>query len=93
MGRGTRSLTPPHTHTHTHSHTHTHTHTHTRSNQLEKVPNAVITDPTLGREAVECPKCARHGAVYLMPKISAADERIKLIFVCTNAECVHKWQA
>ncbi len=63
-----------------------------RRNQLEKVPDGIITDPTLARENVECPKCMHRGAVYLMPKITAADDRIKLIFVCTNAACVHKWQ-
>lgn len=64
-----------------------------RSNQLEKIPDDIITDPTLGRERVECPKCAHRGAVYLMPKITASDDRIKLIFVCTNTACVHKWQS
>lgn len=63
------------------------------SNQLEKVPDGIITDPTLGRNpSVECPKCTHRGAVYIMPKITAADDRIKLIFVCTNGACVHKWQ-
>ena len=62
-------------------------------NQLEKVPDAIITDPTLGREAMECPKCENRGAVFIMPKIGTSDDRIKLIFVCTNAACVHKWQA
>ena len=61
-------------------------------NQLEKVPDAIITDPTLGRENMECPKCLSRGAVFIMPKIGTSDDRIKLIFVCTNADCVHKWQ-
>jgi DNA-directed RNA polymerase subunit M/transcription elongation factor TFIIS len=63
-----------------------------RSNELEKIPDDIITDPALGRQPVECPSCAHVGAVYIMPKISAADDRIKLVFVCTNAACRHKWQ-
>ena len=64
------------------------------SNQLEKIPDGIISDPTLGREASEvCPKCSHSGAVFIMPKITPADNRIKLIFVCTNVRCVHKWQS
>ena len=64
-----------------------------RRNQLEKIPDGIIADPTLGREASEvCPKCAHAGAVFIMPKITPADNRIKLIFVCTNTACVHTWQ-
>jgi DNA-directed RNA polymerase II subunit RPB9 len=62
-------------------------------NQLEKVPDGIITDPTLGRENIECPKCKSRGAVFVMPKIGTSDDRIKLIFVCTNAACIYKWQA
>ena len=61
-------------------------------NQLEKVPDDVVTDPTLGREAVECAKCNQVGAVYIMPRPEAGDKKLKLIFVCTNPSCVHKWQ-
>jgi DNA-directed RNA polymerase II subunit RPB9 len=56
-----------------------------RSNQLDKVPDGIISDPTLGRENIECPKCMHRGAVFIMPKVLPTDDRIKLIFVCTNA--------
>ena len=63
-----------------------------RRDQLEQIPDDIITDPTLQRAVVDCPKCASVGAVFFMAKVTAADERLKLIFVCTNPSCIHKWQ-
>lgn len=63
-----------------------------RSNQLQNIPDDIITDPTLQREAIECPKCLHVGAVFFMAKVSTSDERLKLIYVCTNTACIHKWQ-
>ena len=59
---------------------------------LEQVPDDIITDPTLQREPIDCPACHHVGAVFFMAKMSTADARLKLIYVCTNPACVHKWQ-
>lgn len=65
-----------------------------RSNQLEKIPDDIISDPSLQREtAVSCPKCAERGAVFIQAKATPADDRMKLIFVCTSPACVYKWQS
>jgi DNA-directed RNA polymerase II subunit RPB9 len=61
-------------------------------NQLEKIPDDIITDPTLQRASIECPKCSHVGAVFFMAKVTTSDERLKLIYVCTNTACIHKWQ-
>jgi DNA-directed RNA polymerase subunit M/transcription elongation factor TFIIS len=63
-----------------------------RRDQLEQIPDDIITDPTLQRAAISCPKCAHVGAVFFMAKVTASDERLKLIYVCTDPGCVHKWQ-
>ena len=63
-----------------------------RSNQLAKVPDDIITDPTLLRERVKCPKCSNDTAVMILPPVGASDNRIKIIFVCTAPGCIHKWQ-
>ena len=62
------------------------------SNQLENIPDDIISDPSLTRDRVECPKCDGQEAIVIQAKATPADDRIKLIFVCTNAQCVHKWQ-
>jgi len=65
-----------------------------RSNQLEKVPTDVIYDPALTRpDGLVCIKCGHAGGVMLQAKASASDSKIKLIFVCENEACKHKWQA
>ena len=65
-----------------------------RSNQLEKIPDDIIADPTLTREKnITCPKCGGSEAIFIQAKAGAADDRMKLIFVCTNEACVHKWSS
>ena len=39
-----------------------------------------------------CPRCSERGAAFIQAKATAADDRMKLIFVCTNEACVYKWQ-
>jgi hypothetical protein len=41
---------------------------------------------------VPCVKCAQLGCVLIQAKPAITDDKIKLIFVCTNKECIHKWQ-
>ena len=55
------------------------------------MPDDIITDPTLVRERVSCPKCSNGTAVMLIPPVGASDTRVKIIFVCINPECIHKW--
>ena len=79
-------LCPPSTHTpHTHA-------AHVFSDQLSKIPDDIITDPALERSRVVCPQCANGTAVRITPPVAASDNRIKIIFVCTNPTCIHKWQ-
>ena len=64
-----------------------------RRTQLEKIPDAIILDPTLQREAgVVCPACHSHGAVFVQPKEAPGDTRMKIVNICLNAACVHKWE-
>ena len=66
---------------------------HARSNQLEKIPDDIISDPSLTREKnIVCPKCQGHEAIFIQAKATPSDDRMKLIFVCTNVACIHKWQ-
>ena len=39
-----------------------------------------------------CPRCSERGAAFIQAKATPADDRMKLIFVCTNEACVYKWQ-
>ncbi len=62
------------------------------SDELALIPDSVIFDPALQREkGVQCPKCAHKGAVLIQAKPTAADTKIKILFVCTNTECVHRF--
>ena len=69
--------------------------------QRVMIAMALINDPTLQRDlTVECPACRpgadgkRHGAVFFQATSAAtSDERLAMIFVCCNPECLHKWQA
>jgi hypothetical protein len=33
------------------------------------------------------------GAVCFQAKVTAADDKLQLIFVCTNKACLHKWRS
>jgi DNA-directed RNA polymerase II subunit RPB9 len=64
------------------------------ANQLASIPDDIITDPSLQREkSILCPKCNQNGALIIQPKATPTDNRMKLIFVCLNEQCIHKWQA
>jgi DNA-directed RNA polymerase II subunit RPB9 len=63
------------------------------SNQLEKIPDDIISDPSLTREkSIVCPKCNGQEAIFIQAKASPSDDRMRLIFVCTNPACCYKWQ-
>ena len=84
--RALTPLSPPPPHA-----PHTHPFPRPASDQLAKVPNDIITDPTLERSRVTCPQCANGRAVRITPPVAPSDNRIKIIFVCCNPDCVHKW--
>jgi DNA-directed RNA polymerase subunit M/transcription elongation factor TFIIS len=60
--------------------------------QLEKIPDAIILDPTLQRDDTACPKCGSHGVVFIQPKEAPGDTRMKIVNICLNTECVFKWE-
>lgn len=53
----------------------------------------MVTDPTLMRPStLVCVKCHSTGGVIIQAKSQPTDDKIKLINVCSNPECLHKWQ-
>ena len=38
-----------------------------------------------------CPKCGHSEAVFFQSQSRAAEEKMKLYYVCTNPGCAHKW--
>jgi len=57
------------------------------------VSELVVTDPTLMRPStLVCVKCHSTGGVIIQAKSQPTDDKIKLINVCSNPECLHKWQ-
>jgi DNA-directed RNA polymerase subunit M/transcription elongation factor TFIIS len=58
---------------------------------LAKVKPDVLADPTLQREKVECKRCGHGEAAFFQVPTTAQDERLRIIFVCT--ECAHKWES
>jgi len=52
------------------------------------VTKELILDPTLRRtKAVKCSRCGHNEAVFF----NAADNRLDLIFLCTNPDCGYYW--
>jgi hypothetical protein len=64
-----------------------------RSKQLlEKIPDDVIFDPTLPRDPkLRCGVCHEQGVVLLRARGGGPDDALKLIVVCINVECRHRW--
>jgi DNA-directed RNA polymerase II subunit RPB9 len=57
--------------------------------KLEKVDNAVVSDPTLPRtKDITCSKCGRREAVFFQADHTTGED-MGLIFVCVH--CKHKW--
>ena len=64
-----------------------------RRNQLAKIPDDVIDDASLLRStSIVCPRCGTADGVMIQAKPLATDDKIKLILVCANRDCAHKWQ-
>lgn len=60
--------------------------------EFTQIIGDVIADPTLPRtEDHPCPKCGHRQAVFFQSHSTKAEEGMKLYYVCTNQQCVHKW--
>ncbi|CAG5127381.1 unnamed protein product [Candidula unifasciata] len=60
--------------------------------ELTQIVGDVIADPTLPRtEDHPCPKCSHREAVFFQSHSTKAEEGMRLYYVCTNAQCMHRW--
>ena len=63
-----------------------------KSQQLHVYPTDMVYDPTLQRTRdTQCPKCGQHEAVFFMEGATGKDQTMKLVFMCVNPHCHHKW--
>ncbi|KAM7536127.1 hypothetical protein Aperf_G00000102482 [Anoplocephala perfoliata] len=61
-------------------------------NELSLMNNDVGHNPTLPRtEDYGCPNCGNKEAVFFQAQTLKADDNMRLYYVCTNLECLHKW--
>lgn len=62
------------------------------SSELTQIVADVINDPTLPKTFDHvCPRCHGKEAVFFQAQSRRAEEEMKLYYVCTNKECVHRW--
>lgn len=60
--------------------------------RLDLIDSGLANDPTLPRTfETECPRCHGNEAVFFMSRSGGRDSDMALVFLCTNAECHHKW--
>ncbi|EUB55681.1 DNA-directed RNA polymerase II subunit RPB9 [Echinococcus granulosus] len=60
--------------------------------ELALIVPDVVHDPTLPRtEEHQCPKCKKQEAVFFQSQTVRAEENMRLYYVCTNLDCLHKW--
>ncbi|KAM7536031.1 hypothetical protein Aperf_G00000102440 [Anoplocephala perfoliata] len=60
--------------------------------ELSLINTVVVHDPTLPRtEDHGCPSCGNKEAVFFHPQTLKADDNMRLYYVRTNLECLHKW--
>ena len=55
------------------------------------ISNEFALDPTMPREAVDCPKCGYPEAVFLIGT-DLEDTKIELIYICGDMDCGHHWK-
>ena len=59
---------------------------------LTNINSDVIGDPALPRSDDHCcPKCHYRKVVYFQSDSFKTEDEMKLYYVCTNPECVHRW--
>ncbi|KAI3422378.1 DNA-directed RNA polymerase II subunit RPB9 [Globodera pallida] len=60
--------------------------------ELTQIVADVIHDPTLPKtEEHPCPKCKHLESVFFQAQSRRAEEEMRLYYVCTNAQCTHRW--
>ncbi|CAH8429590.1 unnamed protein product [Schistosoma mattheei] len=60
--------------------------------ELALIVPDVVHDPTLPRtEDHICRRCGKQEAVFFQSQTLKAEENMRLYYVCTNVECLHKW--
>ncbi|KAG5442181.1 hypothetical protein CRM22_011140 [Opisthorchis felineus] len=60
--------------------------------ELALIVPDVVHDPTLPRtEDHKCRNCGKQEAVFFQSQTLKAEENMRLYYVCTNLECLHKW--
>ncbi|XP_045165556.1 DNA-directed RNA polymerase II subunit RPB9-like [Mercenaria mercenaria] len=60
--------------------------------ELTQIIGDVIADPTLPRtEQHPCPRCSHKESVFFQSHSTRAEEGMRLYYVCTNPQCVHRW--
>ncbi|VEL38060.1 unnamed protein product [Protopolystoma xenopodis] len=60
--------------------------------ELALIVPDVVHDPTLPRTDDHiCRKCGNPEAVFFQSQTLRAEENMRLYYVCTNVECLHKW--
>ncbi|XP_060553038.1 DNA-directed RNA polymerase II subunit RPB9-like [Ruditapes philippinarum] len=60
--------------------------------ELTQIIGDVIADPTLPRtEQHPCPRCSHKESVFFQSHSTRALEGMRLYYVCTNPQCVHRW--
>ncbi|CAH8429076.1 unnamed protein product [Schistosoma intercalatum] len=60
--------------------------------ELALIVPDVVHDPTLPRtEDHICRRCGKQEAVFFQSQTLKAEENMRLYYVCTNVDCLHKW--
>lgn len=60
--------------------------------ELTQIIADVVADPTLPRtEHHPCPNCGHKEAVFFQSQSKRAEEGMRLYYVCTHANCLHRW--
>ncbi|VDL64169.1 unnamed protein product [Hymenolepis diminuta] len=60
--------------------------------ELSLINPDVIHDPTLPRtEEHQCDVCGNNEAVFFQSQTNKAEDNMRLYYVCTNVNCLHKW--
>ncbi|WAR20389.1 RPB9-like protein [Mya arenaria] len=60
--------------------------------ELTQIIGDVIADPTLPRtDDHPCPRCGHKESVFFQSHSTRAEEGMRLYYVCTNSQCIHRW--
>ncbi|ELT91235.1 hypothetical protein CAPTEDRAFT_195976 [Capitella teleta] len=60
--------------------------------ELTQIIADVVADPTLPRTGDHpCPQCGHKEAVFFQSQSRRAEEGMRLYYVCSLANCMHRW--